>query len=87
MMEKSKSNREMEQKYLKLMLQNNLFAVVYPKDRSEESAKKLVQLIGAATGIVEFVDDNNEPFWGVLIDKVEEAKRLSKKQQEEEKIS
>lgn len=59
--------------YVKDMLDNNLFAVIYPKDRSEKSAEKMVDMIDAAVGIAEFKDDDDNSVWGVLIDK-EKAK-------------
>lgn len=68
-------NKEIEQKYAKMMLENNLFAVVYPKDRSEESAQKIVEMVDSAVGIAEFKDDDGKTVWGVLIDKVKEAKK------------
>ena len=72
MAEKSK---EMEQKYVRAMLENDLFAVVYPKDKSEESAEKMVEMIDSAVGIAEFKDEEGNSTWGVLIDKVREAKK------------
>ena len=72
MAEKSK---EMEQKYIRAMLENDLFAVVYPKDKSEESAEKMVEMIDSAVGIAEFKDEEGNLAWGVLIDKVREAKK------------
>ena len=72
MAEKSK---EMEQKYVRAMLENDLFAVVYPKDKSEESAEKMVGMIDSAVGIAEFKDEEGNSAWGVLIDKVREAKK------------
>lgn len=68
-------NKEMEQKYVKAMLENGLFAVVYPKDKSEESAEKMVEMIDSAVGIAEFKDEEGNSAWGVLIDKVREAKK------------
>ena len=72
MAEKSK---EMEQKYIRAMLENDLFAVVYPKDKSEESVEKMVEMIDSAVGIAEFKDEEGNLAWGVLIDKVREAKK------------
>ena len=72
MAEKSK---EMEQKYIRAMLENDLFAVVYPKDKSEESAEKMVEMIDSAVGIAEFKDEEGNLTWGVLIDKVRETKK------------
>lgn len=76
MAEKSK---EMEQKYVRAMLENALFAVVYPKDKSEESAEKMAEkmaeMIDSAVGIAEFKDEEGNSAWGVLIDKVREAKK------------
>ena len=68
-------NKEMEQKYVRVMLENDLFAVVYPKDKSEESAEKMVEMIDSAVGIAEFKDEKGNSAWGVLIDKVREAKK------------
>ena len=71
----AEKNKEMEQKYIKAMLENDLFAVVYPKDKSEESAEKMVDMIDSAVGIAEFKDEEGNSAWGVLIDKVREAKK------------
>ena len=71
----AEKNKEMEQKYVKAMLENDLFAVVYPKDKSEESAEKMVEMIDSAVGIAEFKDEEGNLAWGVLIDKVREAKK------------
>ena len=71
----AEKNEEMEQKYVRVMLENDLFAVVYPKDKSEESAEKMVEMIDSAVGVAEFKDEKGNPAWGVLIDKVREAKK------------
>ena len=71
----AEKNKEMEQKYIKAMLENDLFAVVYPKDKSEESAEKMVEMIDSAVGVAEFKDEEGNSTWGVLIDKVREAKK------------
>lgn len=71
----AEKNKEMEQKYIKAMLENDLFAVVYPKDKSEESAEKMVEMIDSAVGVAEFKDEEGNSAWGVLIDKVREAKK------------
>ena len=71
----AEKNKEMEQKYIKAMLENDLFAVVYPKDKSEESAEKMVEMIDSAVGVAEFKDEGGNSAWGVLIDKVKEAKK------------
>lgn len=57
------------------MLENDLFAVVYPKDKSKESAEKIVEMIDSAVGIAEFKDEEGNLIWGALIDKVKEAKK------------
>ena len=67
--------KEKEQKYVTVMLENDLFAVVYPKDKSEEKKKKMVEMIDSAVGIAEFKDEEGNLAWGVLIDKVREAKK------------
>ena len=74
----AEKNKEMEQKYVRAMLENNLFAVVYPKDKSEESAEKMVEMIDSAVGTAEFKDEEGNSVWGVLIDKVREAKKYVK---------
>lgn len=71
----AEKNKEMEHKYVRAMLENDLFAVVYPKDKSEESAEKMVGMIDSAVGIAEFKDEEGNSAWGVLIDKVREAKK------------
>ena len=71
----AEKNEEMEQKYVRVMLENDLFAVVYPKDKSKESAEKMVEMIDSAIGIAEFKDEEGNSAWGVLIDKVKEAKK------------
>ena len=71
----AEKNKEMEQKYVRTILENDLFAVVYPKDKSEESAEKMVEMIDSAVGIAEFKDEEGNSAWGVLIDKVREAKK------------
>jgi len=76
-------NNEIEQKYIKTMLENNLFAAIFPKDRSEESALKLVDMIDSAVGIAEFKNEAGEPSWGVIIDKVKEAQKQVKLREEE----
>jgi hypothetical protein len=75
-------NNEIEQKYIKTMLENNLFAAIFPKDRSEESALKLVDMIDSAVGIAEFKNEAGEPSWGVIIDKVKEAQKQVKLREE-----
>ena len=74
----AEKNKEMEQKYVRAMLENDLFAVVYPKDKSEESAEKMVEMIDSAVGVAEFKDEEGNSAWGVLIDKVREAKKQVK---------
>ncbi len=71
----AEKNKAMEQKYVRAMLENDLFAVVYPKDKSEESAEKMVEMIDSAVGVAEFKDEEGNSAWGVLIDKVREAKK------------
>ena len=67
--------RDLEQKYIKTMLENNLFAAVYPKDKSRESAEKMVDMIDAAVGIAKFIDDQGNQVWGAIIDKVKVAQK------------
>lgn len=67
--------KENEKNYVKDMLEKNLFAVIYPRDKSEKSAQKMVEMIDSAVGIAEFRDEEDNPLWGVLIDKVKEARK------------
>lgn len=76
-------NDNTTEKYIKEMLDNNLFAVVYPKDRSEKSAEKMVDMIDAAVGVAEFKDEDGVSIWGVLIDK-RKAKEKVKLAEEKE---
>ena len=58
------------EEYAKEMLDKNLFGVIFPKDRTEKSAKWMVNMIDAAVGMAEFKDDDDGNItWGVLIDK------------------
>ena len=75
---KIKKNEKIEYEYVKTMLENDLFAVVYPKDKTIESAKKMVEMIDSAVGIAELQDDEGNSVWGVLIDKINEAKAYNK---------
>lgn len=56
-------------KYIKEMLDKNLFGVIFPKDKSEKSAQLMIDTIDAAVGMAEFKDDDENITWGVLIDK------------------
>ena len=75
-------NKELEQAYVEEMIKNDLFAAIYPKDKSEESALKIANMIDSAAGIAEFKDENGESIYGVLIDKVKEAKKIIKDDEE-----
>ena len=68
-------DRNVTEEYIKDMLDNNLFAVIYPKDKSEKSAEKMVEMIDSAVGTAEFKDEEGNSVWGVLIDTVREAKK------------
>jgi hypothetical protein len=57
------------EKYIKEMLDKNLFGVIFPKDKSEKSAQSMIDMIDAAVGMAEFKDDDGNITWGVLIDK------------------
>ena len=63
------SKEMMKLKNFKIMLQNHLLTTIYPKDKSEESAKKLADIMDSAVGVAEFKNDKNESIWGVLINK------------------
>ena len=64
------------EQYIKSMLKNNLFTVVYPRDRSQKSAQKMIEMIDSAIGIAEFKDSDGNTIWGVLIDKAKENKNV-----------
>lgn len=59
----------MKLKNFEIMLQNHLLTTIYPKDKSEKSAKKLADIINSAVGVAEFKNDKNESIWGVLVNK------------------
>lgn len=77
--------KENEKNYVKDMLEKNLFAVIYPRDKSEKSAQKMVEMIDSAVGIAEFRDEEDNPLWGILIDKVKEARKYVKLNEMKEK--
>jgi len=63
-------NMTTEKEYITKALMDNSLAVIYPRDGSEKSAERLVNMVDAAIGIAEFKDDeDNTTRWGVLIDK------------------
>jgi hypothetical protein len=63
-------NMTTEKEYITKALMDNSLAVIYPRDGSEKSAEKLVNMVDAAIGIAEFKnDEDNTTRWGVLIDK------------------
>lgn len=49
------------------MLEYDDIVMVYPKDKSRESAQKLASMIDAAVGIATLIDENEELFYGVMI--------------------
>ena len=63
-------NMTTEKEYITKALMDNSLAVIYPRDGSEKSAERLVNMVDAAIGIAEFKnDEDNATRWGVLIDK------------------
>ncbi len=64
-----------DSQYIKTMLDNNLFAVIYPKDKTQKSAIQMANTITSAAGVVKLKDENNNFIWGVLIDKIKEGER------------
>ena len=72
------TKREMEEKYVKTMIENNLFSVVFAEemaDRTEEKSQELVKEIDSAVGIAKFTNEDGGEYWGILIDKIKEAKK------------
>ena len=55
--------------YIKSMMENDLLAVVFPQEKTEEAAKATAGLIDSAIGVAEFYEDDGSAVWGVLIDK------------------
>ena len=76
--------KEMEYKYLEEVLKNNLFAVVFPKDKTEDSARKIAEIVDSAAGVAQFKEEEEKMVWGVLIDKTKEAKKHIKLESTEE---
>lgn len=81
-------NNNTTEKYIKEMLDKNLFAVIYPKDKSEKSAEELVDVIESAVGIAEFQDEEGTAAWGVLIDKrkIKESFKLTEEKNESDSL-
>lgn len=78
MADENMNKSEMEKKYAQAMIENELFSVVFAEkeeDRTEERAQEMVKEIDSAAGVAVFKDDNGNEYWGVLIDKVREAKK------------
>lgn len=70
-----KNKKELE--YARKMLENELFAVVFPHgEKSEAAAQKLASQIDSVAGVAAFSDDDGRVSFGVLIDKVKEAKKI-----------
>ena len=77
--------KEAEQKYVKAMLENELFAVVFPEnEKTKEAAEKLAEMLDTAAGIGCFKSEDENEQWGVLIDKVREAKKHVSEKKEDE---
>jgi len=85
-------NNNTTEKYIKEMLDKNLFAVIYPKDKSEKSAEELVDVIESviesAVGIAKFQDEEGTAAWGVLIDKrkIKESFKLTEEKNESDSL-
>lgn len=73
-----KEDVEINQKYVQTMIKNNLFIVIYPRDGNKETAGRIARAIDSTIGIAQFVDENGNSVWGVLIDKVKEAQKQMK---------
>ena len=81
-----KGNEKMTNgEYLKKMFQNNLFAIVYPKDKTEESAEKLAALIDSAAGVAK-IESDGKYVWGVLIDKTKIITSREKEAQDDSDV-
>lgn len=61
----------MDETKIKEMLENNEIAVIY-ECKTEESAIELADTLANVVGLAEFRDENDNPVWGVLIDKTKE---------------
>lgn len=73
-----KEDVEINQKYIQTMIKNNLFLVIYPRDGNKETAERIARAIDSTIGIAQFIDENGNSIWGVLIDKVKEAQKQMK---------
>lgn len=51
------------------MIENEEVGIVYPKDKSQESATILANIIEAAIGVATITGDDGETFYGVLVKK------------------
>lgn len=74
----------MDEDYIKTMINEGLLAVIFPKDKTEESAKMIADLIDSAVGIGWFEGENGAISCGVLIDKIKEAKKHVNKSKEDD---
>lgn len=57
-----------KEKIQEMMEYGDIF-IVYAKDKSQESTRKLASMIDAAIGVATFVDEENKFFYGVMISK------------------
>lgn len=79
-----KEDVEINQKYVQTMIKNNLFIVIYPRDGNKETAERVARAIDSTIGIAQFVDEDGNSVWGVLIDKVKEAQKQMKMKMKKE---
>lgn len=62
----------MDETKIKEMLENNEIAVIYAEGKTEESAIELADTLTNVVGLAEFRDEDDNPVWGVLINKTKE---------------
>ena len=70
-------------KYAQTMIKNELFSVIFPEkmeERTEENVRRIAEQIDSAAGIAVFEDDNKNNYYGILIDKVKQAKKIINQQ-------
>lgn len=72
-------------KYVELMMNNSLFQLIFPEDKTEESAEQLLKALGSpACGIAKFIEKDQNGIdkytYGVLIDTFSMSKGIKQRE-------
>lgn len=59
----------MDQKDIKKIIEQKKVAVIYPKEKTQEAAKEMANMLDSAICIAEFKNEDGESVWGVLVSK------------------